>query len=135
MKKETILPEGWPRPKGYANGVLVEGPCRWLFIAGQVGWDREERMVEGGFLAQFRQALSNVVEVLGAAGGDPSHLVEMTVYVTDTALYEAELKGVGEAWKNLVGRHFPAMALVQVAALLEEGALVELQARAALPRD
>ena len=133
MKMETILPPGWPRPKGYANGVLVSGASRWLHVAGMVAWDENEEIVgEGDFATQFAKALSNVVEVVRTAGGEPSNIVSMTVFVTDKDAYEADLARVGEAWRELIGRHFPAMALVQVAALLEKGAMVEIEARAAL---
>ncbi|MCA9000335.1 MAG: RidA family protein [Planctomycetes bacterium] len=130
---ETILPPGWPRPKGYANGVLVSGASRWLHVAGMVAWDENEEIVGvGDFATQFAKALSNVVEVVRTAGGEPSNIVSMTVFVTDKDAYEADLARVGEAWRELIGRHFPAMALVQVAALLEKGAMVEIEARAAL---
>ena len=130
----TIHPEGWRAPSGYANGVLSEAPGRLLSVAGQIAWDAEGRLVgEDDFAVQFRQALSNVVDVVRAAGGEPRHVQEMTVYVTDKHAYVASVKAVGGAWRELMGRHYPAMALVQVADLLEEGALVEIQARAVLP--
>ncbi|MFT5198721.1 MAG: enamine deaminase RidA (YjgF/YER057c/UK114 family) [Planctomycetota bacterium] len=133
MKFETILPPGWPRPKGYANGVLVSGAARWLHVAGMIAWDENENIVgEGDFGAQFEKALSNVLEVVKAAGGQASNIVSMTVYVTDKDGYEADLASIGESWRNLIGRHYPAMALVQVASLLEKGAMVEIEARAAL---
>lgn len=133
MKFETILPEGWPRPKGYANGVVVSGAARWLHVAGMVAWDENEEIVgEGDFGAQFQKALSNVVDVVKAAGGEPSNIVSMTVFVTDKDAYEADLARIGASWRDLIGRHYPALALVQVAALLEKGAMVEIEARAAL---
>ena len=129
----TIDVPGWKSPKGYSNGIVAPSGARLLAIAGQVAWDAEERLVgPGDFAAQFRQALSNVVEILRVAGGRPEQLLQMTIYVTDTELYRSATKPVGVAWKELVGRHWPAMALVQVAALLEEGALVEIQALAAI---
>ena len=131
---ESVHPEGWPPPSGYANGILVTGAGRLLFVAGQVAWDAEQRLVgPGDFVAQFRCALENVVAVVRAAGGEPEHLVRLTIYVTDKDLYRAATRAVGEAYRAVVGRHYPAMALVQVAALLEEGALVEIEATAALP--
>jgi enamine deaminase RidA (YjgF/YER057c/UK114 family) len=134
MKRETILPEGWKAPSGYSNGVLVEGGGRQLFVAGQVSWDANAELVgPGDFVAQFRQAVANVVTVVRAAGGEPEHVAEVTVFVTDKAAYVDHLKAVGAAWRDVMGRHYPAMALVVVKDLLEEGALVEVQARAVLP--
>ncbi len=133
MKFETILPPGWPRPKGYANGVLVSGAARWLHVAGMVAWDENEEIVgEGDFGAQFQKALSNVVDVVKAAGGEPSNIVSMTVFVTDKDAYEADLARIGQSWRELVRRPYPATALVQAPALLEKGPLVEIEARAAL---
>lgn len=130
-----INPEALGAPKGYSNGVLVPAGRDLLFVAGQVGWDGAQKIVGDDFAAQFHQALKNVVTTIEAAGGSPTDLVRMTVYVTDKEQYRAALKQVGAAWRELVGRHFPAMTLVQVAALLEPGAKVELEATAALPRD
>jgi len=134
MRIESIRPEGWDPPKGYENGVVVEGAARLLFVAGQIAWDAHQHLVGAGdFSVQFRRALMNVADVVRAAGGEPEHVVEMTVYVTDKRLYLSHVKAVGEAWRDVMGRTYPAMALVEVADLLEEGALVEIQARAALP--
>ena len=133
MRIETIEPPGWARPKGYSDGILVAGHARLLFVAGQIGWDAQQRLVAGGFAAQFEQALRNVVAVVAAAGGGPEHVVRMTVYVVDKRLYLADLGAVGAAWRSIVGRHWPAMSLVEVADLLEDGALVEIEATAALP--
>lgn len=127
----TILPDGWPRPKGYSNGVLARGEL--LAIAGMIGWDAREKLVSPEFAGQFRQALANVVAVVTAAGGRPEHLVSLTVYVTDKREYVATLADVGKIWRELVGRHYPAMALVEVAGLLEPGAKVEIQGLAVLP--
>ena len=134
MRSRAIEPEGWRAPRGYANGVLVEGAGRLLFVAGQIAWDAEQRLVGGDDLAaQFAQALRNVVAVVRAAGGGPEHLARMTVYVTDKRRYLAATKAIGALWREVVGRHYPAMALVEVAGLLEDGALVEIEATAALP--
>jgi len=133
MKREVIQPEGWAAPRGYANGISVEGAQRLVFVAGQIAWDADQTLVGAGdFGAQFRQALANVLEVVRAAGGGPEHLVRLTMYVTDKRLYLGALEEVGAAYKQLCGREFPAMALVQVADLLEEGALLELEATAAV---
>jgi len=133
MKIESVNPAGWPRPKGYANGVHVRGAQSLLFVAGQIAWDAEQRLVApGDFAGQFAQALRNVVAVVKAAGGWPEHIVRMTVYVTDKKLYLEHTREIGAAWREIFGQHYPAMALVQVADLLELGALVEIEATAAL---
>jgi enamine deaminase RidA (YjgF/YER057c/UK114 family) len=129
---EILLPEGWPRPKGYSNGLRVPAGRDLIFVAGMVGWDEQERMVSTSFAGQFEQALANVLAVVERGGGRPADLVKLTVYVTDLEAYRASLKEIGAAWKGLVGRHFPCMALVQVKGLLEAGALVEIEAVAAL---
>ncbi len=128
----VIQPLGWMRPKGYSNGVLAEGRC--LFIAGQVGWDPRTKMARlpKGFALQFDRALANVVEILREAGGWPSDLVRMTIYVVDKKEYLASQKGVGQSWIRRVGRHYPAMSLVEVSGLLEDGARVEIEATAVL---
>jgi enamine deaminase RidA (YjgF/YER057c/UK114 family) len=129
-----VHPEGWRAPKGYANGILVDGAGRLLFVAGQVAWDEEQRLVGAGdFAAQFARALANVAAVVRSAGGEPAHVCRLTIYVTDKRLYLDALKETGKAYRAVFGKHFPAMALVQVADLLEEGALVEIEATAALP--
>ena len=134
MGMEIVQPEGWKRPRGYSNGMSVEGARRLVFVAGQIAWDAEQRLVgTGDFAAQFRQALANVVAVLSAAGGAPAHLASVTIYVKDKRAYLAASKELGTIWRELLGAHYPALALVQVADLLEEGALVEIQAIAALP--
>ena len=133
MKLEPIEPAGWPRPRGYSDGMLATGASRTLYVAGQIAWDDRHQLVgTGDFAAQFAQALRNVVAVVRAAGGWPDHIVKMTVYVKDKRQYLAKSAEVGAAWREIVGKHFPAMALVQVADLLEEGALVEIEAIAAL---
>jgi enamine deaminase RidA (YjgF/YER057c/UK114 family) len=132
MKITLIQPEDWPRPSGYSNGVLVADAGSLLFIAGQVGWDIQERMKEG-FLPQFRQALENIRAVLEEAGGKPEHLVRVTIYVTDRTAYMGALAEVGVAWRAILGRVWPAMSLVEVQGLLEQGAVLEVEATAALP--
>ena len=127
---QAIHPDGWPRPSGYANGILAEG--RYLAIAGQIGWD-ERGALPGGFLEQARQALRNVVAVLRAAGGDPAHLVRLTWYVTDKVEYREHIRALGASYREIVGGHYPARTLVQVAGLLEDGAKIEIEATAVLP--
>ena len=131
-KREIVQPSGWARPKGYSNGVAAAG--RWLFVAGQIGWDpRASRpKFPKTFAAQFDQALSNFLDVVRAAGGAAEDVAKLTVYVVDKREYLNARARVGEAWRKHMGRHFPAMALVEVSALLEKDALVEIQAIAAI---
>ncbi|MBV9717887.1 MAG: RidA family protein [Candidatus Eremiobacteraeota bacterium] len=128
---QTINPSGWPRPSGYANAILAQG--RYLAMSGQIGWNERNELVGNDFLAQARQALENVMTILRAAGGAGEHLVRLTWYITDKAEYRQTLRALGDAYREIVGPHYPAMALVQVAALLEEGAKVEIEATAVLP--
>jgi enamine deaminase RidA (YjgF/YER057c/UK114 family) len=128
----SILPEGWKRPSGYSNGVLATGQL--LFIAGQVGWNpRTSQFETDDFTAQFGQALDNVLAVLTASRGRTEHLARLTVYVTDKKRYLADLPGIGAAWKARMGNHYPAMALLEVADLVEDRALVEIEATAVIP--
>jgi enamine deaminase RidA (YjgF/YER057c/UK114 family) len=129
----AIQPAGWAAPKGYTNGWLAPAGARLLAIAGQIAWDAEQRLVSGGFAAQFRQALANVLAVVRAAGGEPADLISLTIYVTEKRAYLGATRELGPIWRELLGRHYPAMALVVVADLLEAGALVEIQGLAALP--
>ncbi len=128
---EAINPPGWPRPSGYANGIVAEG--RFLAISGQIGWNERDELVAEDFLPQAAQALRNVMAVLRAAGGQPEHLVRLTWYVTSTQEYRENIRALGVAYREILGTHYPAMALVQVAALLESGAKVEIEATAVLP--
>ena len=121
---------GWPRPKGYENGVVTSK--RTLYVAGQVGWNAEQRFESDDFAAQFGQALDNVLAVVRAAGGAPEGVAKMTIYVTDLAAYRAAQPALGAVWRARFGRHFPAMALVGVAGLVEERALVEIEATCAV---
>jgi enamine deaminase RidA (YjgF/YER057c/UK114 family) len=127
----VVQPPGWPRPRGYANGMAAQGEV--LAIAGQIGWDETETLVSAEFVPQFRQALANVHAVLAAAGGRSEHLLSLTIYVTDKREYVGEIAAVGAAYRDILGKHFPAMALVQVADLLLPGAKVEIQGLAVLP--
>lgn len=133
MPHTFINPEGWVPPKGYANGVVASG--RMLFTGGLVGWDPTKAVATfpPTFEAQFAQALANMMTVVTTAGGKAEDIVRMTVYVTDKKEYLASLKGIGAAWKQHLGRHFPAMALVQVAGLVEDQAKVEIEATAVIP--
>ncbi len=130
---EPIQPEGWPRPTGYSNGIRVPAGHDLVFTAGMVGWDLDERIVDGGLPAQFEQALRNIVAVVHEAGGGPESIVRITAYVLDRQEYLDARRELGLAWERVMGRHFPVMALVQVAGLVEGGARVELEATAALP--
>ena len=128
MSREILQPPGWARPRGYANGVAATG--RQVYVAGQIGWDAEQRFASDDFAAQVRQALANVVAVLGCAGAGPEHLVRMTWYVTSRDEYNSALPEIGAAYRELIGRNFPAMSVVVVAALLEPRAKVEIEATA-----
>ncbi|MBI1944213.1 MAG: RidA family protein [Deltaproteobacteria bacterium] len=131
MIARVLQPEGWTRPRGYANGISASG--RLIFVAGQIGWDERERMVEGGFVPQVRQALKNVVAVLAVDGARPEHLVRLTWYVTDREAYLGAGAALGAAYREVIGKHYPAMSAVQVKALMETGALVEIEATAVVP--
>jgi enamine deaminase RidA (YjgF/YER057c/UK114 family) len=129
---ETLQPPGWPRPRGYANGIAAEG--RLVFVAGQIGWDETGAFPAADLPGQVRQALRNVVAVLAEAGAGPQHIARMTWYVTDRDAYVADPAALGEAYREVMGRHFPAMSVVQVAALVEPQAKVEIEATAVVPR-
>ena len=128
MGNQTVLPEGWHRPKGYSNAVIAQG--RQIYVAGQVGWDSEERFNSDDIAEQAAQALRNVVAVLEAAGARPEHIVRMTWYVTDKAAYIAGLKEIGQAYREIIGQNFPAMTAVEVTALVEDRAKVEVECTA-----
>jgi len=126
-----VQPEGWPRPRGYSNGVVAEGRC--VFVAGQVGWDEREQFASDDLVAQVRQALHNVRAVLAAAGARPEHVARMTWYILDKREYVQRGSEIGAAYREVMGRHFPAMAMVQVAALMEDRAQVEIEVTAVIP--
>ena len=130
-RHETINPEILGAPRGYSNGILAK-PGRLLFVAGQVAWGSDQKIVSDDFAAQFGQALANVASVVTEAGGDVTDICRLTIYVTDKDRYIASVKDVGAKYREVMGKHFPAMALVQVADLLEEGAMVEIEADAVL---
>lgn len=125
-----INPESLTRPRGYSNGIKGSGEL--LFVAGQVGWNREGRLVSDDLVAQFAQALDNVLDVVWAAGGRPESVARMILYVVDKAEYRRREKPLGEVWRRRMGRHYPAMALLEVRSLYEEGAKVEIEAVAIL---
>ncbi len=129
---KVINPASLGRPSGYSNGLLTPPGVRVLFIAGQIGWDESRRLVGEDFVEQFDRALSNVLAVVREAGGAPGSIGRMTVYVTDKREYAARLAAVGERWRALMGSHYPAMTLVEVSGLLEDGAKVEIEATAVL---
>jgi enamine deaminase RidA (YjgF/YER057c/UK114 family) len=128
---ETLQPPGWPRPRGYANGVAAEG--RLVFVAGQIGWDETGSFPAEDMAGQVRQTLRNVVAVLAEAGAGPEHVTRLTWYVTDREAYLADPAGIGQAYRDVMGKHFPAMAVVVVSALLEPSAKVEIEATAVVP--
>jgi enamine deaminase RidA (YjgF/YER057c/UK114 family) len=128
---QVLLPPGWPRPRGYANGVVASG--RQVFIAGMIGWDANGVFHSDDFAAQARQALQNIVAVLAEAGGRPEHIVRMTWYVTDKREYLAAAKEVGRAYRELIGAYNAAMTAVEVRALIEDRAKVEIEATAVVP--
>jgi enamine deaminase RidA (YjgF/YER057c/UK114 family) len=128
---QVLLPEGWPRPKGYANGVAATG--RQVFIAGMIGWDAHGVFHSDDFAAQARQALQHIVAVLAEAGGRPEHIVRMTWYVTDKREYLAAGRAVGQAYREVIGSYNAAMSAVEVRALMEDRAKVEIEATAVIP--
>lgn len=131
MATIQVHPEGWKAPKGYANGIIAEG--RLLFVGGQVGWNADQVFETDDFIGQMRQALHNIREIVETAGGSIADIARMTWFVTDAADYLARQAAVGAAYRDVMGYHFPAMSLVVVRALIEEGALLEIEATAVLP--
>jgi enamine deaminase RidA (YjgF/YER057c/UK114 family) len=128
---KALLPPGWPRPKGYSNGISASG--RLSVTAGVVGWDEQEKFVSDTLVGQFTQVLRNIVDILAEDGAGPEDIVRMTCYVTDIEAYRASLSEIGAAWKEIIGKHYPAMALVAVSSLVEPQALVEIEATAVVP--
>jgi enamine deaminase RidA (YjgF/YER057c/UK114 family) len=127
----TLQPEGWAKPIGYANGMAATG--RMVFVGGQVGWNAACEFESDDFVDQVRQTLKNIVAILAEAGAEPQHITSMTWYFTDKQEYLGNLKGIGQAYRETIGRHYPAMAAVQVVALVEDRAKVEIQATAVIP--
>ena len=128
---EFLEPPGWARPKGYSHGVVAAG--RMVFVAGQVGWDEQEVFRTHDLVGQVRQALANIVGILAEAGAGPSDIVRMNWYLADKEEYNARLPEIGEAYRTIIGRHFPAMTALQVAGFVEIGAKIEIEATAMLP--
>lgn len=128
---QILHPASWKKAVGYANGLMTEGRTVWL--GGQIGWTGDQVFEAKDLVGQTRQTLENIVAILAEAGGGPEHIVRMTWYVTDKQDYLANLKGIGEAYRAVMGRHFPAMTMVQVVALIEDEARVEIEATAVLP--
>jgi enamine deaminase RidA (YjgF/YER057c/UK114 family) len=130
-RPQVLQPSGWPQPKGYANGMMAEG--RLVVTGGVVGWDAAGRFADG-FVAQVRQTLENIVAILAEGGAGPEHLVRLTWYVVDMDEYVTHLKALGKAYREVMGIHYPCMALVQVVRLVETSARVEIEATAVVPR-
>ena len=128
---QILQPPGWARAKGFSNGIAASG--KLVFIAGQVGWTGEGEWKARDFAGQFRQALANILEVLAQANGRPEHIVRLTWYVLDKREYQSSLKAVGHAYRELMGRHYPTMAVVQVSGLVEDEARLEIEATAVVP--
>jgi len=126
-----LQPPGWAQPKGFSNGISCQG--RLVFIGGQIGWSGQGEWLDRSFAGQFRQALKNILDILAQAGGKPEHLVRLTWYVLDRKEYLASLKELGAAYRELMGRHYPTMAVVQVSGLVEDAARLEIEATAVIP--
>ena len=129
---QILQPPGWAKPRGYSNGIAVKGGTT-VYVAGQVGWTGDAQWEARDFGGQFRQALKNTLEVLAQAGGRPEHIVRMTWYVLDRDEYLGAIKEVGAAWRELMGRHYPTMAVVQVGGLVEREARLEIESTAVVP--
>lgn len=127
----ALLPPGWPRPKGYSNGIAARGTM--IFTAGVVGWDEEERFVAADLPGQFRQVLANTLAILAEGGAGPEHIVRMTWYIVDRGAYLAALPEIGAIYRELIGKNFPTMAVVEVSGLIEAEALIEIETTAVVP--
>jgi enamine deaminase RidA (YjgF/YER057c/UK114 family) len=128
VNRRVLQPPDWPRPRGYANGILAHG--RLVFLAGQVGWNADGAFESDDLVDQTRQALQNIAAVLLEAGAQPRHIVRMTWYLIDLAAYRSELRRIGEVYRSIMGSHYPVMSVVEVRALMEARALVEIEATA-----
>ena len=132
MSFTFINPESLGAPRGYSNGVLTEAGGRMLFVAGQIGWDENQHVVSADLVEQFDRALANVIAVVTEAGGQPEQVARLVIYVTDKNEYRARMKEIGERYRSRMGKHFPAMVLVEVAGLLEDSAKIEIEGTAVL---
>ena len=128
---DFLHPRGWKEPKGFANGIVARG--RLVFLAGQVGWNTEQKFDSADFIAQTRQALENIITLVAEAGGKPEHITRLTWFVIDKKEYLSRLGELGQAYRSVMGKHFPVMTLVQVVALVEDQAKVEIEATAVVP--
>lgn len=133
MSRKILLPAGWPRPKGYANGIAASG--KFVFTAGVIGWNEQEVFEHAGLAGQFRQALLNTRAILAEGGATPADIVRITCYVTDKREYIANRADIGEAWREVFGKVFPCMAVVEVAGLVEDAAKVEIETTAVVPEE
>jgi len=133
MSFKLINPEALGAPSGYSNGLLAESGGKLLFIAGQIAWDKDQKIVSDDFVEQFDKSLENVTTVLRAAGGEADHIVRLVIYVTNKIEYRERTKEIGECYRKHLGKHFPAMVLVQVAGLLDDRAKVEIEGMAVIP--
>ena len=131
---QTLLPEGWAPPIGYANGIAVDAG-RIVFVAGQVGWDAQQKFQSEDIVPQFDQALANIVDVLAVAGAKPEHICRMTAYCCDKPAYMAARKQLGAIWRKRIGNHYPAMSMIFVVDLLDNPGKIELEATAVIPRE
>lgn len=131
MSQIILLPDGWPRPSGYSNGIAASGTQ--IFVAGQIGWDAHKKLAANNFVAQSRQALLNIVAVLDAGGAKPKHIVRLTWYVVSAQQYREAARELGAVYREVIGHHYPVMTAVQVVALMEPDALVEIEATAVIP--
>lgn len=131
MSQQVLLPAGWKRPSGYSNGIAAQG--RMVFVAGQIGWDENYTFADESMAGQIAQTLSNTVAVLAEASAGPQHIVRMTWYITSRREYLEQREEIGKAWMEIIGKHFPAMAVVEVSALIESKAKVEIETTAVVP--
>ncbi|MEE8495417.1 MAG: RidA family protein [Xanthomonadales bacterium] len=131
MSQKILLPPGWPRPGGYSNGIAAEG--RLVFTAGQIAWDESHVIQTDGMAGQVAQTLKNIVAVLAEADAAPRHIVRMTWYITSRSEYLEDVKEIGRVWREIIGRHYPAMAVIEVSALIENAAKVEIETTAVVP--
>jgi len=131
MTHTTLLPPGWPRPHGYANGILAKG--RLVFVAGQIGWDETHDFPAQSMAGQVEQTLKNTIAVLAEADAGPQHIVRMTWYITSRSEYLAQVKDIGRIWREVMGKFYPAMAVIEISALIESAARVEIETTAVIP--